>query len=353
MDISGPFRGSAAVAAGVLSRGELAGPRLPSALPRRVRARRAGGGPRATVPSGLPAGRAGRGARGLFGRGVARGLLRSTERPGRGALPAVTASAARTDRAPDALTADETVVRAGLRMTTPARTAFDLARWQSLVEGVTAVDALAHRFPFDLGEVRALRSRHLGAHGGRRIERVLALVDPRSESPMESRTRVALVLGGLFPAGPVPGPGRRSPGAARPGLSRGAAGRRVRRRPAPHRRAGATGPVPRSGPARPGGRCSGSTPAPCSAARTGSSPGPASSWPAARARSPFRRADPPRILRERAKGRSAQGGVVADVVDQTDAGAAVRVEVDDRDAGQVQVQPVQDAPGRTAAPAAA
>jgi very-short-patch-repair endonuclease len=199
MDISGPFRGSAAVAAGALGRGELAGPRFRRLFPDvyvpaepvvdlALRSRAAYV---LVEPYGVLAGYS------------AAELLGASCGPGN--APAEVLCPRSRRRLPglvvrtDALAADETVVRAGLRMTTPARTAFDLARWLPVTEGVTAVDALAHRFPFDLDEVRALRSRHLGAHGGRRVERVLSLVDRRSESPMESRTRVALVLGGLFP----------------------------------------------------------------------------------------------------------------------------------------------------------
>lgn len=199
MDISGPFRGSAAVAAGALSRGELAGPRFRRLFPDVYAAAevvvdlalRSRAAYLLSEPYGVLAGFS------------AAELLGASCGP-RNAPAEVLCPRSRRRLAglivhTDALAGDETVVRAGLRMTTPARTAFDLARWQNLAEGVTAVDALAHRFPFDLDEVRALRSRHLGAHGGRRIERVLSLVDRRSESPMESRTRVALVLGGLFP----------------------------------------------------------------------------------------------------------------------------------------------------------
>jgi very-short-patch-repair endonuclease len=96
--------------------------------------------------------------------------------------------------------ADEIVVRSGLRMTTPARSAYDLARWRPLTEAVVAVDALAHRFPFEPDEIRVLRNRYLGARGSRRLEDVLALVDRHAAAPMESRMRVALVLGGLRPA---------------------------------------------------------------------------------------------------------------------------------------------------------
>jgi very-short-patch-repair endonuclease len=199
MDVAGAFRGSVAVAAGVLSRGELAGHRFQRLFPDVYApaelvvdlAARSRAAHLLVEPHGVLAGYS------------AAELLGASCGPTN--VPAEVLCPRSRRRLPglivhtDALAADETVVRAGLRMTTPARTAFDLARWRSLTESVTAVDTLAHRFPFDLDEVRELRSRHLGAHGGRRIERVLSLVDRRSESPMESRTRVALVLGGLCP----------------------------------------------------------------------------------------------------------------------------------------------------------
>jgi very-short-patch-repair endonuclease len=94
----------------------------------------------------------------------------------------------------------ETQTIGGAVVTTPERTAFDLARWApTLTERVAAVDALAHRCGVTPGDVVVLRHRHLGVHGGRDVPAVLALVDPRAESPMESRVRVALVLGGLPP----------------------------------------------------------------------------------------------------------------------------------------------------------
>jgi very-short-patch-repair endonuclease len=84
--------------------------------------------------------------------------------------------------------------------TSPVRTAFDLARWApDLTERVAAVDALGFRCGVTTADVLAVRHRHLGAHGAGDVADVLALVDPRAESPMESRVRVALVLGGLPP----------------------------------------------------------------------------------------------------------------------------------------------------------
>jgi very-short-patch-repair endonuclease len=88
---------------------------------------------------------------------------------------------------------------AGLRVTSPRRTADHLGRRLPLVDAVVALDALVRvgRFaPADLlhGAV--------GARGCRRLRDAVALADARAESPMETRLRVLLVLAGL-PA-PVP-----------------------------------------------------------------------------------------------------------------------------------------------------
>jgi hypothetical protein len=94
----------------------------------------------------------------------------------------------------------------GIGVTTRARTAYDLARRApSLVEAVVAVDALIATDPLALGEACAscdvlrLRNRHLGARDSRRLPEVVRLADPLAESPMETRTRLALVLHGLPP----------------------------------------------------------------------------------------------------------------------------------------------------------
>ncbi|MGH8917002.1 MAG: DUF559 domain-containing protein [Actinomycetes bacterium] len=88
----------------------------------------------------------------------------------------------------------------GLLLTTPEQTAFDIVRWHDLVSGVVAVDALAHQYPtVTAGRLRSLRNQHRGARGIGKLDAVLALIDPRSQSPMESRIRVALTLGGLVP----------------------------------------------------------------------------------------------------------------------------------------------------------
>jgi hypothetical protein len=87
------------------------------------------------------------------------------------------------------------------------RTAWDLARRLDLVEAVVALDALARparpggSLRFDPAELLNRRSANPGARGSRRLDRVVALATPRAESPMETRLRLVLVLGGL--AAPV------------------------------------------------------------------------------------------------------------------------------------------------------
>ena len=138
-------------------------------------------------------------------------------------------------------------------VTTPARAAFDLARWApDLTERVVAVDALAHFCKVDPDAIRTLRNRHLGVHHGAEIAEVLALADARAESPMESRMRMALHLGGL-PAPSVQHPviarGARYLGSRLPA---GPAGDRVRRRGAPQPAAGPPRSPARSGAHRTG-----------------------------------------------------------------------------------------------------
>jgi very-short-patch-repair endonuclease len=101
----------------------------------------------------------------------------------------------------DTVRTDELIEVGGLLMTTPLRTAYDLARWaSSLTEAVVAVDALAHRHRVPVHAIAG--TGQPGARGRARLARVVDLVDSRAESPMESRIRLAIVLGGL-PA-PVP-----------------------------------------------------------------------------------------------------------------------------------------------------
>ncbi|HEY2099487.1 MAG TPA: DUF559 domain-containing protein [Pseudonocardia sp.] len=91
-----------------------------------------------------------------------------------------------------------------LRVTSPLRTAWDLARRLPLVEAVVVVDALAGCVAGSAGgggfapaELLARRAAEPGARGSRRLVEAVALADPHAESPPETRLRVALIRAGL------------------------------------------------------------------------------------------------------------------------------------------------------------
>lgn len=97
----------------------------------------------------------------------------------------------------------EVVTTAWGPTTSPARTAFDLARrargtgpWQ-LAEAVARVDAVLHASGTPVDQVSAVAAAHPGVRGSRIARRVLDLTDPLAESPQESRLRVHIVLAGL------------------------------------------------------------------------------------------------------------------------------------------------------------
>lgn len=199
--IDAPFRGSAAVRRGLLTRGQLAGPRfrrvfpdvyvpvmmLPLDLAALSRTAfvlvEAGGGVLAGYSAAVLLGAAcaplGAPAEVLVGRDTRahRGLVvhRGTPAP------------------------DEVTVVGGCRVTSAARTAWDLARRLPLVEAVVAVDALARRARFDPLDLLALSRAHRGARGCRRVAGVVRRADPRAASPPETRLRLALVDAGLPP----------------------------------------------------------------------------------------------------------------------------------------------------------
>lgn len=97
----------------------------------------------------------------------------------------------------DALDDDEICVRDGIRLTTPARTAFDLARRKGLTTAVIRLDALMHATEVKAADVELLADRHRGARGLVQLRRVLHLADGGAESPYETRTRLVLLGGGL------------------------------------------------------------------------------------------------------------------------------------------------------------
>jgi hypothetical protein len=95
--------------------------------------------------------------------------------------------------------AGDLVTEMGTVITTPLRTAFDCARWLSLVEAVVVADHLAHRGLITADGLAAYAATHHGLRGMQQVDRVIELIDARSESPMETRVRLELVFAGMPP----------------------------------------------------------------------------------------------------------------------------------------------------------
>jgi hypothetical protein len=86
---------------------------------------------------------------------------------------------------------------AGLPVTTPARTAYDLGRLLPRSAAVARLDALVRANPFPVEDVRLLIKAHPGARGLRRLRAALPLVDPGGASPKETWLRLLLIDSGL------------------------------------------------------------------------------------------------------------------------------------------------------------
>jgi hypothetical protein len=94
---------------------------------------------------------------------------------------------------------DEIVQIAGLPVTTPERTALDVARHAPRDPAVTRLDALARATGVMVSDVLPLVDRYRGARGLCRSIVALSLMDGGSQSPRESLVRLALIDAG-FPA---------------------------------------------------------------------------------------------------------------------------------------------------------
>lgn len=92
---------------------------------------------------------------------------------------------------------DEICVIGGMRVTTPARTALDLACRNSVGSAVAAIDALARATRLKMADVELLADRYRGRHGIRNARKVLDLVDPGAESPRETWLRLLLIRNGF------------------------------------------------------------------------------------------------------------------------------------------------------------
>lgn len=92
---------------------------------------------------------------------------------------------------------DEIEDIAGMRVTTPARTALDLACWYPTMTAVPALDALARATQFSVGDAELLMQRYHGRRNSCRATVSLDLVDAGAESPKESWLRLVLIRGGM------------------------------------------------------------------------------------------------------------------------------------------------------------
>jgi hypothetical protein len=93
----------------------------------------------------------------------------------------------------------DVVVEDGVRVTTPVRTAYDLAGRHDLDTAVVAADGLAHLGRFTAPDLLALAAALGPRRGCRRIAAVAGLMDPEAESPQETRVRLRLLRAGLPP----------------------------------------------------------------------------------------------------------------------------------------------------------
>jgi very-short-patch-repair endonuclease len=193
------FRGSHAVAAGLVTPDRLRGPRFQRLLPdvychaaaeRDLRLR------------SLAAYRL------VEGRGVLSGysaalLLDADCAPRRNAPADVTLLDGRLRPHPglvvhrDRLNPDETTFVGDIACTSPLRTAFDLARRVEREPAVVAVDRLANRHRFHPDRLLELYDRHRGHRGVAQVPDAVALATPYSGSPMETRLRLLIVKAGL------------------------------------------------------------------------------------------------------------------------------------------------------------
>ncbi len=95
---------------------------------------------------------------------------------------------------------DEICVIGGMRVTTPARTAIDLARRHPLDLAVAAIDALGQAVDLKPADVELLTDRYRGRRGISRARAALALFDCGAQSPRETWLRLLLIRADL----PVP-----------------------------------------------------------------------------------------------------------------------------------------------------
>ncbi len=92
---------------------------------------------------------------------------------------------------------DDVVVEDGVRVTTTLRTAYDLVARSDLDTGIVAADGLGHLGKFSAADLLALAEVLGPRRGCRKVAAVARLMDPKAESPQETRVRLRLLRAGL------------------------------------------------------------------------------------------------------------------------------------------------------------
>ncbi len=86
-----------------------------------------------------------------------------------------------------------------MSVTTPARTAFDLACRNPVGKAVAALDALARATRLKVADAELIAERHKGHRNIRRARRALELVDAGAQSPRETWLRLTVIGAGYPP----------------------------------------------------------------------------------------------------------------------------------------------------------
>ncbi len=97
----------------------------------------------------------------------------------------------------EGIEADEITVVDGMAVTTPARTALDLARRHPTGVAVAAIDALAQAAELKMADVELLVERYRRRHGMTAAKVALPLVDFGAQSPKETWLRLLLIRAGF------------------------------------------------------------------------------------------------------------------------------------------------------------
>lgn len=94
---------------------------------------------------------------------------------------------------------DEIQLIDAMRVTTAVRTAVDLACRYPADTAVSAIDALARATRLKVADIELAAQRHPRRHGLRRALKAIELVDPGAESPRETWLRLLIVRAGYPP----------------------------------------------------------------------------------------------------------------------------------------------------------